>query len=755
MHPDLFNQTRLEFAATAQQEQPSADPIDAVPPALLGQSRPVLKLLLLLLLLVTLWVALLLWLMSMPQLSGRMSANAQDELVLQSAGAPPLQAYIGKRVTMIRSDGGVLETPNDLLSRHSARWLTSDTERDKLLSQHERLTRIINDGAVTLQFADGSSANIDVTRLTLAALDSGFWLRAIMATTLALTALVWLLAAAPQVHKSLALLTLCQSVLVALDALGQGLGTPAPPMYLTVDLVLRNFAELTMFGAILQASSVHMTGLLRRIPLLTWLSIGTLALLLSLRVLPHAWWWTQGGVQVALVAALFTQYRSQRLQPHPWTALFSHFTFPAMLIWPLITLAGANSIEIASDAQALRDMAPQLWSNALSVLFLALPFMVHSQRMAREIVLWSALTLGSLAGVLLWTALRTPMPLSVVWLDLLGILVLGIVARWWLSHHVFERRTLRAAQLFDALYRAIRMVDTHPKQVQAALSALLSSIFAPLKVEPLERQLSHSVILADGACLLVPIPNLHAAASGSTLHNTSLMLRGSHSGRRLFTQEDAHLADLIVEQIHRAVLFDKAVEHGRNDERLRLAQDLHDDIGARLLTLMYKSPTPEMEDYLRHTLKDLKTLTRGLSATNHSLSFACAEWKTDMAQRLAAADCELQWSASWDQDFELSIVHWSAVTRILRELVSNAIAHARATIVRIELNLESEQLMLRVQDNGNGPPPDRWSHGLGLSGVRKRVKQIGGSVEWKSLQDVGVRCEIKLTLNKPSEPSWT
>ena len=71
----------------------------------------------------------------------------------------------------------------------------------------------------------------------------------------------------------------------------------------------------------------------------------------------------------------------------------------------------------------------------------------------------------------------------------------------------------------------------------------------------------------------------------------------------------------------------QAVERGRSEERVRIAQDLHDDIGARLLTLMYKASSPEMEDYLRHTLKDLKTLTRGLAAPSHPLSWAVAEWK--------------------------------------------------------------------------------------------------------------------------------
>ena len=210
----------------------------------------------------------------------------------------------------------------------------------------------------------------------------------------------------------------------------------------------------------------------------------------------------------------------------------------------------------------------------------------------------------------------------------------------------------------------------------------------------------------------------------------------------MFTADDARLADRVVDQLTRAVAFDQAVERGRSEERVRIAQDLHDDIGARLLTLMYQAPTREMEDYLRHTLKDLKTLTRGLAASSHRLAHAVAEWKSDISQRLVAADCELRWAFSFDRDFELTVVQWSAVTRILRELVSNTLAHAHATRVDIDATLEDGVLKLSVVDNGDGRHPEAWSHGLGLGGVRKRVKQLGGDVQWRENDGQGIACHV-------------
>lgn len=185
-----------------------------------------------------------------------------------------------------------------------------------------------------------------------------------------------------------------------------------------------------------------------------------------------------------------------------------------------------------------------------------------------------------------------------------------------------------------------------------------------------------------------------------------------------------------------------AMEQGRGEERLRIAQDLHDDIGARLLTLLYQAPTPEMGDYIRHTLQDLKTLTRGLAASSHRLSDAAAEWKRDLNHRLELAHCALSWEMQADQDIELSMVQWSALTRILRELVSNAITHAQAEHVSVILILAENMLTLRVSDDGQGKAPAQWAHGLGLGGVRKRVKQLNGEVRWFERDPVGICAEV-------------
>jgi signal transduction histidine kinase len=309
-------------------------------------------------------------------------------------------------------------------------------------------------------------------------------------------------------------------------------------------------------------------------------------------------------------------------------------------------------------------------------------------------------------------------------------------ARQWVMSRLVRRERLTTERMFEHLYRLAREVQTRPSDAGVRLGLLLRELFDPLDVQSATLHAVQSRVSGEGENLVVPLPGVAGAPSGT------LVLAFADRGRRLFSNDDARLADRIVDLVTRSLAVDQAVERGRSEERERIAQDLHDDIGARLLTLMYQAPTVEMEDYLRHTLKELKTLTRGLAAPSHWLSHAVAEWKADISQRLAAADCDLGWTFTFVEDFELNVVQWSALTRILRELVSNAIVHARASRVDIEASIEGGELRLRVADNGDGGDPADWSHGLGIGGVRKRVKQLGGEVRWSRSEPCGITCFV-------------
>jgi signal transduction histidine kinase len=299
-------------------------------------------------------------------------------------------------------------------------------------------------------------------------------------------------------------------------------------------------------------------------------------------------------------------------------------------------------------------------------------------------------------------------------------------------------------------------LEQQPERAADWQLELFNAVFQPLVATHEPGQAASTRWIDGGASLLVPLATETSLLAADALDDPSpfeprvIVLRFAERGKRLFTADDARLADRIVEQLRRAVAHDRALEQGRSEERGRIAQDLHDDIGARLLTLMYKAPNKEMEDYVRHTLQDLKTLTRGLAAATHLLSYSAGEWKADIAQRLAPTGCELDWSFTQDADVQLNVVQWSGLTRILRELVSNVIAHAHASKTTIRGEFREGVLQLSVADNGVGGTPQQWSTGLGLGGIRKRVRMLGGQIAWRANTPAGVRCEVSVPLSPPT-----
>jgi signal transduction histidine kinase len=81
---------------------------------------------------------------------------------------------------------------------------------------------------------------------------------------------------------------------------------------------------------------------------------------------------------------------------------------------------------------------------------------------------------------------------------------------------------------------------------------------------------------------------------------------------------------------------------------------------------------------------------------------------------------------------------------VLRELVSNALYHGHATRIDVSFMLRGSVLTLQLADDGEGTDPQAWAHGLGLGGVRKRVKLLGGQVAWHENTPRGIVCAVRL-----------
>ena len=675
------------------------------------------------------------------------AGDAMDVAVLAPTRVPALLPWVGRPVQgLVQADGQRLD-PARLGSQVTGRWIVGDADRARQMALRERIATLLQQPSLSWHFGHAGQVDAPLAGRGLAGLGLPACLLAALALALLLSAALVALTTPGPPAALFALMALAQALsllLIAADLL-PGLGATA--WLLRHDLALRWAADVVLAAALVHLAAIYplRRQQARSVALLVWaLAAALLAGLLG-GWLPGAWWWAQGWTLACGLAAVALLHRSQRRLGSPLARLLRHLVLAATATLALLTAAIALAAHEPPDSTVVALAGWVVWHLFVASLMLLGPFLSRSRRLTREMALLAGVSTVAASLQLLLEAGLDLDPGSALLLALAASAALYGIARRWIQPPPPSADGMSAERLFDSLYRVARALEPAPEHAERQIGALLREVFDPLAIEYSARTVSGIRITQDGSALVVPLPQIGDEATPAPASG-SIVLRQARQGQRLFNADDRHLAERMIEQLSRAVAYDRAVERGRTEERARLAQDLHDDIGARLLTLMYRAPNAEIEEYIRHTLQDLKTLTRGLAASNHRLSHAAAEWKSDLSQRLNATGCDLHWSFSADRDLTLNVVQWSGLTRVIRELVNNIISHARATQVEVSVQVDCGQLLLCIVDDGIGRAPGSWSHGLGLGGVRKRVKLLGGQVQWLEVEPRGIRCEVRAPL---------
>jgi signal transduction histidine kinase len=679
-----------------------------------------------------------------PQLDATWRATADGRAELAGSRAPALQPHIGQVLLSIEWPDGRSLPADALLAQRSPRWVVDDALRERLVDSSEQVADAMFQPRLTLHFAHGS-VQLEPAPRGYAGMGALFWLLTALALVLYLVAGVVVLAQPDLRNLLYGLMSASQAANLLLIALESVHGFGLPPWFAQVDSRLRMAFDIVAAAAIVHATCIHPRPVpwRRAIAGAIWaLAAVLLAWIFSDNGFGH-WWLTQGMLLLSGCLSIAILTWSHRLEPHPFAMVLRRFGIVSVATLALLTLAVAAASRQPGMQHLIASVGSVIWYVFYASLLLLAPFLSRSQQVMREFAMLAGISTVATSLDLLFVAVFALGQFASLTLSLFLSLGLYAGARQWFLNQMMGSSMVTTERMFESLYRVAREVEIAPERTVEYLARLMREIFEPLEVNRLTRTVTRTRVVGDGSTLVLPVPRLPGARDEDQ-PSGSISLRFARRGRRMFTEDDARLTDRVLEQLARAVAYDRAVEQGRSEERARIAQDLHDDIGARLLTLMYKAQSPEMEDYVRHTLQDLKTLTRGLAASSHRLSHTSAEWKADITQRLLAAHCDLVWSFQMDRDVNLTVVQWSGLTRVLRELINNVIAHAQAGKVEVNAVYERGRFTLTVQDDGVGRDPQAWSHGLGLGGVRKRVKLLGGEVRWREAGGRGIVCEVKL-----------
>lgn len=202
-------------------------------------------------------------------------------------------------------------------------------------------------------------------------------------------------------------------------------------------------------------------------------------------------------------------------------------------------------------------------------------------------------------------------------------------------------------------------------------------------------------------------------------------------------------------------------ERVREDERKRIAREIHDDLGQNLLALridvsMLHARTgkshPKLNErvsialnHIDATMKAVRAAINNLRPTVLDLGLnAAIEWQVADFQRRSGISCELV----MEEDVTLDDDRATALFRILQESLNNVIRHAQATRVRVDVFLDNDRIVMTIADNGIGLYPEcrRKANSFGLVGIQERVHALGGELEIDTNRQKGTMLIVSLPL---------
>ncbi|SDI35008.1 sensor histidine kinase [Salipiger marinus] len=287
--------------------------------------------------------------------------------------------------------------------------------------------------------------------------------------------------------------------------------------------------------------------------------------------------------------------------------------------------------------------------------------------------------------------------------------------REWLMTRVFGPPRPDPSGLFA---RVTELALSDPGPVRTArMQGLMRWMFDPMRVEPLAEMPTEPRIDGDGTALCLPaLPGV-----------APLRLVWARQGRALFSPRDLETLRSVLGMAAQSIERRDAFERGIAQERARITRDMHDNIGVQLMGALHAPETARKDALIRRTLSELREIVTDPFMADAPLEALLGDLRAELSGIVAARGLRFDWccdEAVYDALASKRVAH--ALRALLRETVNNALRHARADAVVVDLRLRDGALWVRVADDGIGALPEDEGAGNGLSGLRARLEAAGG-----------------------------
>ena len=231
---------------------------------------------------------------------------------------------------------------------------------------------------------------------------------------------------------------------------------------------------------------------------------------------------------------------------------------------------------------------------------------------------------------------------------------------------------------------------------------------------------------------------------------------------KLLTAKELDLQQTRIHQLEQQqkVITLNAMINGQEEERQRIAKDLHDSLGSLLSTVKLNFKAIQLKikaleqlnlydkvnELLDHASKEVQRISHDMMPD--VLKISLAEGLREIAQNLEYSN-QLQVSF---QEIGLSQLlndtQKIMLYRVVQELTQNVVKHAEAQHLLLQLLWQKNSLQIVVEDDGKGFDFDQIKKGLGLKSIRSRIAYLNGGVDFDTVLGVGTTVTLTIGLSE-------
>lgn len=259
---------------------------------------------------------------------------------------------------------------------------------------------------------------------------------------------------------------------------------------------------------------------------------------------------------------------------------------------------------------------------------------------------------------------------------------------------------------------------------------------------------------AENRLFFVVVVSIVAVAALILLIVARVQRQKRMENEREIARKNQELEELVLAQEHKTY---KAQLAGETAERKRIASELHDRLGGILATINLNLESSDehsidelrkrnlyIRGLLRTSIEEVREISHNLYRAGTTMGF-----RTNLEQLAEGLNLsgKIHFQLHYELvDLELSEVVVNELFKVIQELVTNTLKHAKATAIELQLSRIDDELQVIFEDDGVGMTREKVQFGLGLKNIQDRVQRCNGLVIFDAVPNRGTTVVIHIPI---------